>query len=122
VGNSDIDVHIANVMLREMVPDTRTEMETDAEGLTIMTVYPAPARESVNIGYRLGEPASVRISIHDVLGRQVATSDEGWQQAGEHAYTLETALVSAGVYAYRIEARTPRGTSTSDSATFVVVK
>ncbi|MDX1739833.1 MAG: aryl-sulfate sulfotransferase [Rhodothermales bacterium] len=121
VGTSDIDVHIANVMLREMVPGTGTDEEVTSTGTTIQPAYPTPVRGSVNIGYRLGQPAHVVVSVYDVLGRHVATVVNEWQQGGNHLHSLDTTALPAGVYFYRVDTRGPGAVNTSNGATLVVV-
>jgi bacillolysin len=47
--------------------------------------YPNPFNPSTTIRYRLGEPGVVRLTVHDALGRVVATLTDGWVDAGEHS-------------------------------------
>jgi hypothetical protein len=66
--------------------------------------YPNPFNPSTNIGYTLPEAASVRLSVFDVLGREVAVLVEGAQPAGRHAVTWSAGALPSGLYVYRLKA------------------
>ncbi|MBR9974978.1 MAG: T9SS type A sorting domain-containing protein [Bacteroidetes bacterium] len=73
--------------------------------------YPNPFRpgETVVLQYSLDRDASVRLDVHDMLGRRVATVTEGMRQAGEFSATwtgfgFDGRALPAGIYTYRLEA------------------
>jgi hypothetical protein len=73
--------------------------------------YPNPFRpgETVVLHYGLDRDATVRLDVHDMLGRRVATVTEGLRQAGEYAATwtglgFDGRALPAGIYTYRLEA------------------
>ena len=53
-----------------------------ASGLTVQA-RPLPARGSVDLIYRVSQPARVRIAVHDGSGRRIATVVDGEVTAGE---------------------------------------
>ena len=67
--------------------------------------YPNPFNPSTQIQYTLPQNASVKLTVYDVLGRQVAVlvNNEA-QAAGSHSVTFDAARFSSGLYLYRIEA------------------
>jgi len=67
--------------------------------------YPNPFNPSTQIQYSLPQNASVKLTVYDVLGRQVAVlvNNEA-QAAGSHSVTFDAAKFSSGLYLYRIEA------------------
>ncbi len=65
--------------------------------------YPNPFRSSTHITFGLPEPADVRLTVHDVLGRHVATLVDGWMPAGWHRTTWGGSFVGSGVYFYRMQ-------------------
>ena len=65
--------------------------------------YPNPTAGAATLPFTLSEPADVRLTVYDALGRRVATLAEGAQPAGEHAATWGTGL-PAGIYVVRFEA------------------
>ncbi len=66
--------------------------------------YPNPFNPTTTIRYDLPVTANVRISIYDVLGKEVALLIDTQQPAGEHFVEFNTPGLSSGVYFYRLEA------------------
>jgi hypothetical protein len=75
---------------------------TSAFGLR--AAAPNPFASSTLITYSLDAPADVRLALYDVLGREVATIEEGERAAGTHSVTLRGSGLRAGVYVVRLEA------------------
>jgi hypothetical protein len=46
----------------------------------------------------------VTLQVYDVLGRRVATLEQGRKKAGRHTARLETGRLSSGVYFGRLKA------------------
>lgn len=69
-----------------------------------LTSYPNPVQKQATVEYTLPERADVRVALYDVLGRRVATLEEGSKQAGRHQIQLERTGLSSGVYFGRLEA------------------
>jgi hypothetical protein len=57
---------------------------TTAEAYTLAQNYPNPFSGSTEIAYTLPRETSVRITVHDVLGREVAVLAIGVIQPGQH--------------------------------------
>ncbi|GAB5536713.1 MAG: hypothetical protein Rubg2KO_29620 [Rubricoccaceae bacterium] len=82
----------------------------DAEGgpvrsLVLHTPSPNPSRGSVELAYELAESGVVRLSVHDALGRQVASVLDGLvHPAGSHTATLAASAWAPGVYVVRLVA------------------
>jgi hypothetical protein len=64
--------------------------------------YPNPFNPTTVIGYTLAERAKVKLSIHDMTGREVRTMVNSEQQAGSYSVTFDAGLLPSGVYLYRI--------------------
>ncbi len=75
-----------------------------------VAVGPNPVRSASRVTYGVGQPADVRVSVFDALGREVAVLAQGPRGAGVHAATLDGSALTAGVYIVRAvvgaEART----------------
>ncbi len=69
-----------------------------------LTSYPNPAGRRATIEYALPEAREVTLQVYDVLGRRVATLEQGRKKAGRHTARLETSRLSSGVYFGRLEA------------------
>ena len=71
--------------------------------------YPNPFNPSTNIKYALPEASITRLSVFDVLGREVERLVDGVVEAGRHSITWNAAdgggrRVTSGVYFYQMQA------------------
>jgi hypothetical protein len=64
--------------------------------------YPNPFNPSTKILYTLQTTAQVRLSVYDLLGREVAVLVDAVQHAGEHEATFRGEGLTSGVYFYRL--------------------
>ncbi len=64
---------------------------------------PNPFNPSTRIGYTLQESQEIRLTVHDLLGRQIDVLDSGFRSAGEHAITWDASAMPSGMYLYRLE-------------------
>ena len=65
---------------------------------------PNPARGAAALTYSLAEAGAARLSVVDLLGREVAVLAEGTLAAGRHEATVETQRLAPGVYVVRLSA------------------
>ncbi|HUL44243.1 MAG TPA: T9SS type A sorting domain-containing protein [Bacteroidota bacterium] len=66
--------------------------------------YPNPFNPSTTITYDLPHRTYVRLSIFDVLGRNLQTLVDGYQEAGSKTEVFDARNLSSGIYFYRLEA------------------
>ncbi len=66
--------------------------------------YPNPLNPSTTIRYELPSASHVSLTVFDVLGRQVRTLVNTFEQAGRHEAIFNAQDVSSGTYFYRLEA------------------
>lgn len=71
--------------------------------LSLAQNYPNPLRSETTIEYELAEPERVRLSVYDVLGREVAVLVDGTEAAGRHRVTFDARGLASGTYLYRLE-------------------
>ena len=82
--------------------ETSAEEEFLPAGFDLHQNYPNPFNPSTIISYQLVVNSRIRLSVYDLLGREVATLVDGAQAAGEHRATFDASDLSGGVYIYRL--------------------
>jgi hypothetical protein len=73
------------------------------EAFRLLSAYPNPFNPDVVLRYTLNHPGMVRLSVWDVMGRQIAVLKDGWQRAGTSSITWDGDDRSSGVYIVRME-------------------
>jgi hypothetical protein len=80
------------------------------EGIFLEQNFPNPFNPSTSIRFTLPFAGYIRLTVHDILGKEVAVLDEGEHQAGTSEVTWNATPVSSGTYFYRL--RTEQGSIT----------
>lgn len=80
--------------------------ETGASSLetALAPSYPNPAGRVATIPFSLATAGAVRLSVFDVLGREVAVLLDSAQAAGAHQARLDTGRLAVGTYVVRLTA------------------
>jgi hypothetical protein len=65
---------------------------------------PNPFNPATSISFVLPSRVYARLTVYDLLGREVATLVDGELRAGEHVARFETGGRASGIYLYRLEA------------------
>jgi len=66
--------------------------------------YPNPFNGSSNIGFTIRETSRVRLSVFDILGREVATLVNEEKAPGSYRVTWNAEGKASGIYLYRLQA------------------
>jgi hypothetical protein len=66
--------------------------------------YPNPFNPFTKIDYSVPKAGRVRLSVYDIMGREVAVLVDGVKNAGTHTATFDASRLTTGVYVYRFEA------------------
>lgn len=66
--------------------------------------YPNPFNPSTQIRFTLRTSNFARLTVYDVLGREVAVLVDGNLPAGSHTVTFDASNLTSGVYLYKLEA------------------
>jgi hypothetical protein len=66
--------------------------------------YPNPFNPSTLIEYSIPRTTEVRLTVYDVLGREVTTLVNGIENAGKHSVSFDSGNLASGLYLYRINA------------------
>jgi hypothetical protein len=65
--------------------------------------YPNPFNPSTTINFVVPRRSRVKLTVFDVLGRQMETLLDGTMEAGSHSVHFDASSLSSGVYYYRLE-------------------
>lgn len=65
--------------------------------------HPNPFNPTTQIRYQLSETGPVRLSVYDLLGREVAVLIEAIQSSGDHHIRFNANGLASGIYLYRLE-------------------
>ena len=69
----------------------------------LLPAYPNPFNPSTTVTWTLPESMSVRLSLVDMLGREVMVLAQGEQQAGYHRMQLDASRLASGFYLLRLQ-------------------
>jgi hypothetical protein len=74
----------------------------EMHGLALYQSIPNPAREMVEIRYRLAKSGEVELALYDAQGRLVRMLENGHREEGERVVRVNVADLPNGVYHYRL--------------------
>ncbi len=87
-----------------------TDIETDESRSDLPTVtaltgnYPNPFNPTTEIRYQKSEIGHIRLSVYDLLGREVAVLVNSVQPEGQYSVSFNAMNLSSGVYLIRMQA------------------
>lgn len=91
------------------LPDNEaTSVENDnikilTDGYKLNQNYPNPFNPYTNISFSIPKEGNTKITVYDMLGREVAVLVNDYLEAGNHAVLFNASNLSSGIYIYRIE-------------------
>ncbi|MCX6641306.1 MAG: T9SS type A sorting domain-containing protein [bacterium] len=66
--------------------------------------YPNPFNPLTSINFKLPQAGLVKLTVFDVMGREVAKLVNGLREAGAHSVTFDASGLASGIYLYKLEA------------------
>jgi glucuronoarabinoxylan endo-1,4-beta-xylanase len=98
-GNYQVSVVVTSVNSKKELPSS-FELEQN---------YPNPFSSSTAISYKLNQRADAKVTIYDILGREIRTFNIGFQATGAHSVIWNGRndfgnMAAPGVYFYRLQA------------------
>ncbi|MEM1041835.1 MAG: T9SS type A sorting domain-containing protein [Bacteroidota bacterium] len=87
-----------------LLTDGEAEAPAQPAGFALGAAYPNPFSASATVPFELQHAGTVRLSVVDVLGREVAVLADSEMPAGAHRATLGGARLASGVYLVVLEA------------------
>ncbi len=80
-----------------------TEDAAPSSSFALGVSYPNPTTGATNVPFSLRETAHVRLTVYDILGREVAVLADGPMEAGEHTVLFDGSNLSNGAYFTRLD-------------------
>ena len=104
-GNPDeTDFSLGNSITVGPVGIEDRQLSGVAENFTLAQNYPNPFNPSTSIRYSLQKSSSVKLTVYDIHGQEVAVLTRGVKPAGNYEVTFDAENLVSGVYLYRMEA------------------
>ncbi len=66
--------------------------------------FPNPFNPTTTLSFDLVRPETVKLSVYNIMGQEVAKLVDRPMQAGTHSVTFDASQLASGMYFYRIEA------------------
>ena len=89
----------------QLSPTAIADDETALPGkFNLAQNYPNPFNPSTTISYQLPNANRVKLSVYDMLGREIQTLVNEYQNAGQHTVRFDAQQLPSGVYFYNINA------------------
>ena len=108
---TDINVQVGFYYYRlKQIDNDGTVCLTEAQMLEVIAPrtyalkqnFPNPFNPSTEIVYQLKESGKVTLKVYNILGREIKTLVNTYQEAGTHRLTFDATGFPSGVYFYRI--------------------
>ena len=101
-GNASEGSNLFQVTPMENSVEDRTGTITPSQ-FTLQGNYPNPFNPSTTVTLRMNQPGNMAVRVFDLLGREVATLQEGQLSAGQHRFLFQPQNLASGVYFVRAE-------------------
>jgi hypothetical protein len=98
------EVRISDIARYEIVSIDDEQDELLPRRVNLSQNYPNPFNSSTIIQYTLPKASEVKITLYDILGRKIATLQNGRQVAGNHSLIWNADAASSGIYFYGLQA------------------
>jgi hypothetical protein len=81
-------------------------------GIELHQNFPNPFNPTTEISFRLAVASNVKLSVFDLLGREVALLVNEKKAPGTHQVTFDASTFSTGIYLYQLQTATDMITKT----------
>jgi hypothetical protein len=97
------------------LPVFATILDADERAATVrefalLNAYPNPFNPETRIAFAVPKTSRVRLTVYDLLGREVAMLQDNLVEAGIHAVNFDGSRLSTGMYIVRMDAEGFTGT------------
>ena len=77
--------------------------EISIKEISVSSAHPNPFNPTTNINYLVNEPANIKVTIFDVMGRVVDTIEEGYKARGNYSLSWNAMNKASGIYYISIQ-------------------
>jgi len=70
----------------------------ESKSFIIQGSYPNPFNPTTKLSYQVEQSGDLKVSVHNILGQQVAQLYDGYQAYGNHSLVWDASNMSSGVY------------------------
>lgn len=109
-GTKSSIIYVDDAQYDILLPVEKDETSLTPESLTLYQNYPNPFNPTTLISWQLAVGSDVSLKVFDVLGNEIATLVDEFQQAGRHNYEFGYTSaggnykLTSGVYFYQLRA------------------
>ena len=82
-----------------------SDLSTQPEKYSLNQNYPNPFNPETNIKYSIPKGNNVQLKVYDIMGREVISLVNEYQQAGTYtvSFNADKLSLSSGIYFYKIQ-------------------
>ncbi len=103
-GSKYYDTLVINVdIISDDIFATKGVTDQTSNILELGNTYPNPVANDATINFELASREYAKLSICDILGREVSILSDGMMGAGKHSVNLNAHTLENGVYIYKLE-------------------
>lgn len=106
-GNRNPFIHDTTLVRRayfDGVPISIEEEKGLPDSFSLSQNYPNPFNPATVISYQLAEPSFIVLKVFNSLGKEIATLERGFKNAGQHEISFNASGLPSGMYMYQLEA------------------
>lgn len=85
-------------------PATAISSTETIDSYSLRQNYPNPFNPSTEISYSIPKSEFVKITVYDILGKEIQTLKNEFQEAGSYKVQFEAQNLSSGIYLYKLQA------------------
>jgi hypothetical protein len=100
--SSNLDMYLVKTQTEGLAVPVRNDRDILPVKIALLQNYPNPFNPSTTIKYELPKATEVRLSVYDILGREVSVLVNEKKEAGVHEVKFDGSNLSSGVYFYRL--------------------
>ncbi|MFN3560988.1 MAG: VPS10 domain-containing protein [Chloroherpetonaceae bacterium] len=104
VSNAPNSPELIPVSVQVLLSSGKDRLPNQPKAFALEQNYPNPFNPSTVIRYQIPTASDVKLSVYDMLGREVATLVNQWQAAGQYSVVFNAQSLSSGTYFYRLTA------------------